>query len=60
MQRDMDSKMSYFLYVVCFENDNVFSSKNPFYNHIKLWKRYVDDIFMIYAGPVDSLFLFYE
>lgn len=31
-----------------------------FHDDIKLWKRCVDDIFMIYDGPVDSLLQFYE
>ncbi len=59
----MDSKMSpdfNSLYVACFENDYIFSSENPFKSHIKLWKRYVDDIFMIYDGSVESLLQFYE
>ena len=58
----MGSKMSPYLshsYKTCFENDYV-SFENPFHNHIKLWKCYVADIFMVYDGLVDSLLRFYE
>ena len=35
--------------------DYFHGSGHPFLNHISMWHRYVDDIFCIWAGPVDSI-----
>ncbi|KAJ1165186.1 hypothetical protein NDU88_005615 [Pleurodeles waltl] len=38
------------LYVDHFEKEMVLTEDNPYVNHIKLWKRYVDDILIIWKG----------
>lgn len=59
----MGSKMSpnfSSLYVASFENEFVLNQRNPFYFNIKLWRRYVDDIFVIFEGSIQSLMDFYN
>ena len=60
----MGSKMSpqfSSLYVAMFENEFVLNSdRNPFFHQVKLWKRYVDDVFVIWQGTTDTLLDFYN
>lgn len=37
-------------YVSHFENENVYSETNPFLDHIRVWKRYIDDVLLIWRG----------
>ncbi|CAJ0965859.1 unnamed protein product [Ranitomeya imitator] len=46
-------------YMASFENDFVYS--HPlFTTHCKVWRRYIDDIFCIWDGPIESLFIWSE
>lgn len=47
------------LYVGSFEHDFVFNrSHNDFFHHIGLWRRYIDDIFILWSGTPNELFDF--
>ena len=59
----MGSKMSpqfSSLYVALFEQEYVCNPRNPYFQNIKLWKRYVDDIFLVWQGPVETLDEFFS
>ena len=38
----------------------ILSSRNPFLSYIQLWKRYIDDIFLIWTGPLTELTAFHS
>ncbi|KAJ1203497.1 hypothetical protein NDU88_007282 [Pleurodeles waltl] len=40
------------LYMFDFEKKYILPPSNPFHNEIKLWKRYIDDILVIWQGPL--------
>ncbi|CAJ0924292.1 unnamed protein product [Ranitomeya imitator] len=44
-------------YMSSFENDFVYT--HPlFQTHLRIWRRFIDDIFCIWDGPIESLFWF--
>ncbi|KAJ1172432.1 hypothetical protein NDU88_004279 [Pleurodeles waltl] len=42
------------LYVDHFEKEMVLTEENPYVNHIRLWKRYIDDILIIWRGTKEE------
>ncbi|KAJ1155024.1 hypothetical protein NDU88_007760 [Pleurodeles waltl] len=42
------------LYVDHFEKEMVLTKENPYVNHIRLWKRYIDDILIIWKGTKEE------
>ncbi|XP_078510994.1 uncharacterized protein LOC144770387 [Lissotriton helveticus] len=47
------------LYMAAFEADTVLCRHNPFRDHLHLWMRYIDDIFMIWNGDPTYLSSFH-
>lgn len=43
------------LYMDALETERILTSTNPFHSGIALWKRYIDDIFMIWQDTSDTL-----
>ena len=49
------------LYMGKWERDFIFdSSKNTFYDKIIYWGRYIDDVFLLWAGSEDELQSFHQ
>ncbi len=48
------------LFMGLFEQDQVFALTNPFLPHIRLWRRYVDDIFLLWTGNQQELNEFFQ
>ena len=48
------------LYMGLFEEEAVLGPNNPFLTHIKLWRRYVDDIFLLWDGSEQDLQMFFD
>ncbi|KAJ1090725.1 hypothetical protein NDU88_003854 [Pleurodeles waltl] len=46
------------LYMYQFEKNFILPVTNPFFNNIKLWRRYIDDILIIWQGAVPNIDLF--
>ncbi|KAJ1184350.1 hypothetical protein NDU88_001158 [Pleurodeles waltl] len=46
------------LYMYQFEKLFILPSSNPFFDNIKLWRRYIDDILIIWQGPLQTVDLF--
>ncbi|KAJ1143227.1 hypothetical protein NDU88_009538 [Pleurodeles waltl] len=46
------------LYVDHFEKEMVLTEENPYFNHIRLWKRYIDDIMIIWRGTREEATIF--
>ncbi|KAJ1177455.1 hypothetical protein NDU88_002710 [Pleurodeles waltl] len=42
------------LYMDHFEKEMVLTEDNPFFDNIKIWKRYIDDIFLIRKGTKEE------
>ncbi|XP_078510279.1 uncharacterized protein LOC144769955 [Lissotriton helveticus] len=48
------------LYVSTFEQTYVHNAHNPYIRHILFWKRYIDDILLIWEGDSESLLNFHR
>ncbi|KAJ1152675.1 hypothetical protein NDU88_005450 [Pleurodeles waltl] len=46
------------LYMYQFEKLFILPTDNPFFDHIKLWRRYIDDILIIWQGPLQIIDVF--
>lgn len=43
------------LYVHAFEEEHIFNVNNLFQTSIRVWKRYIDDIFVVWRGSEESI-----
>lgn len=43
------------LYVFDFETKYIFSNTNPFGSYVSFWRRYIDDILIVWQGPGNIL-----
>ncbi|XP_078506462.1 uncharacterized protein LOC144765749 [Lissotriton helveticus] len=48
------------LYVHQFEQQRVLTPTNPFHTSIRWWKRYIDDVLVVWRGTVDSVNEFHQ
>ncbi|XP_078541845.1 uncharacterized protein LOC144827386 [Lissotriton helveticus] len=47
------------LYMAEFEQDHILSPRNPYENNIWMWRRYIDDVLMLWTGGEDELNSFF-
>ncbi|CAB1312117.1 unnamed protein product [Coregonus sp. 'balchen'] len=48
------------LYVGLFEKNVIFSPNNSFLRHIKYWKRFIDDVYLLCQGTAKELHRFHS
>ncbi|XP_078524701.1 uncharacterized protein LOC144797794 [Lissotriton helveticus] len=46
------------IYVSLFENKHIYNEVSPYYENIRNWARFIDDIFFIWQGTTESLLEF--
>ncbi|KAJ1100564.1 hypothetical protein NDU88_005646 [Pleurodeles waltl] len=48
------------LYVGAFEDKIIYNEMAPFYENVRAWSRFIDDVFFIWKGSEDQLLEFYS